>query len=190
MNKKKVIVLSIICFTVFCVLAAMTACTAIFVKEVDRELERQEQLVEQPKIEDEYLNEDDLDMIELPGQPAPEESYVKQGEAYEVVAPYVDEAFGSTGLNYYLTEEVVDGETVVILVIDIPHSEMEIAVQDGTWNEISELGMLASGSMYNVLLANGVDAHFEIVIGDMTDGFMYYCAIDGELVSDLPNGVQ
>lgn len=194
MNKKKVIVLSVIGFTIFCMLAGMTACTAFFVSELEREAEREEQRIEQqidqPAIEDEYLNEDDLGMIELPGQPAPEESHVQQGRAYEVVAPYVDEAFGSTGLNYYLTEEVVDGETVVILVIDIPHSEVEIAVQDGTWNEISELGMLASGSMYNVLLANGVDAHFEIVIGDMTDGFMYYCAIDGELVSDLPNGVQ
>ena len=194
MNKKKVIVLSVIGFTIFCMLAAMTACTAFFVSELEREAEREEQRIEQqidqPAIEDEYLNEDDLDMIELPGQPAPEESHVQQGKAYEVVAPYVDEAFGSTGLNYYLTEEVVDGETVVILVIDIPHSEVEIAVQDGTWNEISELGMLASESMYNVLLANGVYAHFEIVIGDMTDGFMYYCAIDGELVSDLPNGVQ
>lgn len=194
MNKKKVIVLSVIGLTIFCILAAMTACTAFFVNELEREAEREEQRIEQqidqPAIEDEYLNEDDLDMIELPGQPAPEESHVQQGRAYEVVAPYVDEAFGSTGLNYYLTEEVIDGETVVILVIDIPHSEVEIAVQDGTWNEISELGMLASGSMYNVLLANGVDAHFEIVIGDMTDGFMYYCAIDGELVSDLPNGVQ
>ena len=200
MNKKKVIVLSVIGLVVFCMLAGMTACTAVFVNELEREAELEEQRIEQqleqpkeeeqPVIEDEYLNEDDLGMIELPGQPAPEESHIQQGRAYEVVAPYVDEAFGPTGLNYYLTEEVIDGETVVILMIDISHAEVEVAAQDGTWNEISDLGVLASESMYNVLLANGVDAHFEIVIGDMTDGFMYYCAIDGELVTDIPNGVQ
>lgn len=186
MNKKKVIVLSVIGITIFCMLAGMTACTAIFVNE----LEKEEQRIEKPVIEDEYLNEDDLDMIELPGQPAPEESHVKQGEAYDAVAPYVHEAFGGTGLNYTLEEETLDGETTVTLTIDLPYEEIRVAAQDGTWNEISELGLLASEQMYNVFQSQGIDAHFIIAIEDSSLDEVYYVAINGELVFDVPSGVQ
>ena len=187
MNKKKVIVLSVIGLVIFCMLAGMTACTAIFVKEVDRELERQEQLVEQPKIEDEYLNQDDLHMIELPGQP---ESGVQQGEAYNAVAPYVDEAFGPTGLEYTLEESFSDGITLVTLRIDMTHEEIKAAMISGEWDQISELGLLASQSMYQVLQSKGIDAHFGIAIGDIALDECYYAAVDGQLVMDIPNGVQ
>ena len=63
MNKKKVIVLSIIGIVIFCMLAGMTACTAVFVNELDREIEKEEQKIEQqieenPAAEDEYLKEE------------------------------------------------------------------------------------------------------------------------------------
>ena len=182
MNKKKVIVLSIIGFIVFFVLAAMTACTAFFVNELDKEAERVEQQVEQqieePTIQDEYLTEEDLPPIE------------QQSSALEVIQPYVDEAFENTGLTYYLKEEIVNGETVVMLIIDFSYEEIQSAVESGDWNEISYLGVNASEALYNILVTEGVNAHFGIVIGDVATDSYYFSALDGQLVVDVPNGVQ
>ena len=188
MNKKKVIVLSVIGITIFCMLAGMTACTAFFVTELDKEAQQ----FEQPKIEDEYLNQDDLHMIELPGQPEPGQPapQPQQGEAYNAVAPYVDEAFGPTGLEYTLEESFSDGITLVTLRIDMTYEEIKAAMISGEWDQISELGLLASQSMYQVLQSKGIDAHFGIAIGDIALDECYYAAVDGQLVLDIPNGVQ
>lgn len=193
MNKKKVIVLSIICFTVFCVLAAMTACTAVFVNELDRELEKEEQKIEQqveqpkeenPVVEDEYLKEEDV----YEYLPEPEQN---SDAAMEFIKPMVDEAFAGLGLDYYLIEETADdGLPTIILILNIPVAEIEAGVEYGQWDTLSEEGLLVTEVMREALVTNGYDVHFGIMIGDMEQDAVYFAAADGILVMDVPNGIQ
>ena len=193
MNKKKVIVLSVIGFTIFCMLAAMTACTAIFVNELEKEAEREEQKIEQqieqqkeenPAVEDEYLNEKDI----YEYLPEPEQN---SGAAMEFVKPMVDEAFAGLGLDYYLIEETADdGLPTIILILNMPVAEIEAGIEAGQWNALSEEGLLVTEVMREALITNGYDVHFGIMIGDIEQDAVYFAAADGMLIMDVPNGVQ
>lgn len=196
MNKKKVVVLSLIGFTIFCMLAVMTACTAVFVNELDREAEKEEQRIEQqleqpqveapveeePAIQDEYLTEEDV----------PEYIPNQYDDAMQFIQPIVDEAFGPTGLDYYLIEETADdGKPVIILIIDgFTSSEVQAGVQLGEWDLLVDDGVYTTEVMRDVLVQQGYDVHFGIMIGNTSTDEVYFSAVDGMLVLDVPNGVQ
>lgn len=161
-------------------------------KEEIKEAVKQEQQIEQPvapvekeetktEIQDEYLTEEDL--------PKEEQQVSNIDAAYELAKPFVDNAFGPTGLDYSLRKETADGVQMLVLVIDI--SEEEIAATDmNTWNMLKDGAIDASRNMKTLLNQRGYyDIHFAIMIGDVSRDAFYLMVGDGEVVTDIPNGV-
>ena len=147
-------------------------------KEEPKEEQKQEEKIE---IIDEYLTEEDL--------PREEVKVSQIDEAYDLAKPYVDKAFGSTGLDYRLNKETVDGIEMVILVINI--SEQEIAATDmNTWNTLKDVSIAASQNMKMLFDQRGYhNVHFAIMVGDASIDSYYLMVGDGEVIMDIPNGV-
>lgn len=147
-------------------------------KEEPKEEQKQE---EKTEIKDEYLTEEDL--------PKEEVKISQIDDAYDLAKPYVDQAFGPTGLDYRLNKETVDGVEMVVLVINI--SEQEIAATDmNTWNTLKDGAVSASQNMKILFDQRGYyNVHFAIMVGDASVDSYYLMVGDGEVIMDIPNGV-
>lgn len=188
MGKRKMLVIIIL------VVIALLAFDryAVDNKEEIKETVKQEQQIEQPaeeeqkqeekaEIKDEYLTEKDL--------PKEEVKISQIDDAYDLAKPYVDQAFGPTGLDYRLNKETVDGVEMVVLVINI--SEQEIAATDmNTWNTLKDGAVSASQNMKILFDQRGYyNVHFAIMVGDASVDSYYLMVGDGEVIMDIPNGV-
>lgn len=147
-------------------------------KTATEEPEPPKQEEQQQTIEDEYLKEEDLPPVTSEGNDL--------DNAYNIIKPYVDEAFAGVD-GWTLTKE---GENGIVLTLDIPESEMAYMSLD-VWQEMVQDTSLASERMKQVLEQNGIyDIHFAIAVGDVTADVAYLIAVDGIIMLDVPNGVN
>lgn len=117
------------------------------------------------------------------------EPYIQEttlNRAMAIVEPLVRSSMDPDKIDYKLSTQ--DGNSI-ILTINVPQSNVENATHE-QWNELTELALLVSSEMYEILEDNNLNfINFGAFIGDVQQDYYFYASINGSVMLDIPNGV-
>ena len=161
----------LIAFIAFC-------CITIFGLLIINERRKEEPIVEQPVLQDKYLQEEDL--------PKNTSSDLDMAEA--ILEERLAEAAEQTGFYDYSLER--DEESNLLVVI-VDYTEEELAYTSiSEWNDLTESFASVCESWYDLFQGMGLDVNVGIMIGDVAADTPFYGAVNGSVAFDVPNGIS